>query len=713
MRRWGAQMYDEPVRISVIIGFKDWGLDRLSGAVKSIQRSLGNIPSEVIIADYGSTTTEGYQNELENLGAIYRYVPTDGTWSRSRALNAGLQIAQGKYLVTTDADMVFSPSSFPRILELLENDPKTSYILQCRDLPEGISHDDILEKEIDWDWLDSRSRLRPRWGMGGMIAFDRDAYEALRGLDERMQIYGGEDIDLAKRLLRLGYKRLWINDPTVRMYHVWHPSSRASADETSEGRVAIKTNRDIHLNDKSRVRNLREWKGRPQSANPLVTVAVSTFNRAEYLEDSINSVIGQTFEDWELLIVNDGSTDDTLDVLAQFNDPRIRVITQENRGLAAARNRITSEARGRFIAVHDDDDIMLPWSLEVRLQAITEGAHGSYGGWIDYDNSTGERKYNIGKKLSIESLLFNRATYLHPTLLVETRVMKAIPYNETMRSGSDFNLAVRMIRSGIKLNHSTHYVLLRRLHDGQITNADSTLQKVSGALTNFMARGTMTPSDVAEMRQGRHEKDKAVIAVGAVDAEPYIIPFMPDHLVCREVGLSHEVYATEISDIDSDLPVKSFWRCGETQTIEIEADYGEVSLNRLFELYKKHSKYLTIRAVENESEDPQGVVGSRESIASTVAEPAITVEDWLVERLNTSPAGIYVALQSSFMQAGQLIDLSNAREVDDPASERPLIGFREGYRVFRVKSLSDVASVLQQESRAGISPHHLIMEKEV
>lgn len=524
------------VEISIVIGFKDWGLDRLLGSIESIKQSLQQVPSEIIISDYGSEQPEGYKEAIEALGAVYVYTETDKVWSRSRALNVGLSVAQGRFLITTDADMVFSPKALQRIFGMLDADPNAAYILQCRDLPVGISHADVNDGLISWEEIDSRSRLRPRWGMGGLIAFHRSAYEELRGLDERMQIYGGEDIDLAKRLLRIGRKRIWISDADVRMYHIWHESSRDTAQVTEAGALAIKLNRDIQLSDQTQVRNIQEWAGRPAALAPLVTVAISTYNRAEYLPVAVESVLAQTFTDWELIIVNDGSTDNTSEVLSSFKDSRIRVIDQENRGLAAARNLITSEAQGKYIAVHDDDDIMLPWRLEASLKAISGGALGSTGGWVDFDNKTGERSYHSGKKFSAESMLFNGGVYLHPTLFVERKVLEAIPYNESMRSGSDYNLGVRMARAGVKLNHAGEYLMLRRLHEGQITNLDSSFQKTAAVLTSVYARSAMHPSDVTNLRKGRLEKDR-IDGMERESVDWQITGFLPDHLVRRRADI--------------------------------------------------------------------------------------------------------------------------------------------------------------------------------
>lgn len=517
-------------KLSVIVCFKDWGLERLKGVTQSIQQSELGGDLEIIISDYGSEDSEGYAESLEALGARYFYFETDGVWSRSRALNLGIKEARGEYIVTTDSDMVFTPSTFPALLNLLEDNQDSSFILQCRDLPEGIDHEYLLSESVNWEEVDALSKLRPRWGMGGLIAFHRSAYVEIRGLDERFEIYGGEDLDLAKRLVRAGYKRNWILDPQIKMYHVWHPSSRQMADETPEGRAAIARNTNIHKSDISVIRNLEHWGGRPSSSDPLVTVAISTFNRADFILESVRSVQSQTFQDWELVIVNDGSTDETESVLATIDDPRVRVFNRNNVGLAAARNFITSVAKGKYIAVHDDDDLMLPTRLADELAAIKPGTNGSTGAWVNFNNETGALDYQTGKAYSVESILFNSGVYLHPTLLVERSVLQAIPYNETMRSGSDFNLAVRMARGGVKLNHSGKIVMLRRMHDAQITNSHGDLQKVSGRVSSNMGRALMLGYDKRVVRESRASED-AVSIDRPANLWDSLGPYLPDHLV--------------------------------------------------------------------------------------------------------------------------------------------------------------------------------------
>jgi glycosyltransferase involved in cell wall biosynthesis len=104
-------------------------------------------------------------------------------------------------------------------------------------------------------------------------------------------------------------------------------------------------------------------------APPTVTVIITTFNRSALVVEAIESVLAQTYRDFEIIVVNDGSTDDTRAVLARYGD-RIRCIHQANAGLNAARNAAIDIARGTYFALLDDDDLWEPGKLELSVKLI-------------------------------------------------------------------------------------------------------------------------------------------------------------------------------------------------------------------------------------------------------------------------------------------------------------------------------------------------------
>ncbi|MCX8053660.1 MAG: glycosyltransferase [Armatimonadetes bacterium] len=107
-------------------------------------------------------------------------------------------------------------------------------------------------------------------------------------------------------------------------------------------------------------------------SGPLVSVVVPCYNRGKLIWDTINSLLRQTLDDWECIIVNDGSTDDTEQVLQDISaqDSRIRFINQANKGPAGARNRGLDEVRGKYIQLLDSDDVIAPHKLDSQVSLL-------------------------------------------------------------------------------------------------------------------------------------------------------------------------------------------------------------------------------------------------------------------------------------------------------------------------------------------------------
>jgi glycosyltransferase involved in cell wall biosynthesis len=103
---------------------------------------------------------------------------------------------------------------------------------------------------------------------------------------------------------------------------------------------------------------------------PRVSIIIPTYNRAGYLTESVQSVLDQSFGDFELIVVDDGSTDNTKEAIESFKDPHIRYIYQENRGISAARNTGIKHSSGEYVAFLDSDDLRLPRYLEKNVELL-------------------------------------------------------------------------------------------------------------------------------------------------------------------------------------------------------------------------------------------------------------------------------------------------------------------------------------------------------
>ena len=129
----------------------------------------------------------------------------------------------------------------------------------------------------------------------------------------------------------------------------------------------------------------------------LVSIIMPSYNTAKYISDSINSVINQTYENWELIIVDDCSTDNTDEIVNEFlKDKRIKYFKNEkNSGAAISRNKALREAKGRWIAFLDSDDLWVPEKLEKQIKFMEENNYYfSYSYYQEIDEE--------GKKLGIE-----------------------------------------------------------------------------------------------------------------------------------------------------------------------------------------------------------------------------------------------------------------------------------------------------------------------
>jgi len=104
--------------------------------------------------------------------------------------------------------------------------------------------------------------------------------------------------------------------------------------------------------------------------NPTISVLLPVYNGQAYLKQAIDSILNQSYQNFELVIVNDGSSDGSLELIASYTDKRIVLINQDNTGLPCALNRAINEAKGQYLARHDADDVSLPTRFEKQLRLM-------------------------------------------------------------------------------------------------------------------------------------------------------------------------------------------------------------------------------------------------------------------------------------------------------------------------------------------------------
>lgn len=550
--------------LSVLLVVRNWSLERLELSLDSLKQACAELKAEVVLLDYGSDDPEPYRQLAQQYQAKYHRAEAE-IWSRSRAVNIAAEQAEGKWLLFADADMLWSPRSLSRSLQFVMEDENQYLVFQARDLPETHNGAALTERGYKWEELEQKAAWRPRWGMG-MQLVHRDKFRQVQGLDERMTVWGGEDNDMARRLQAIGLKQTWVNHPEVRVYHIWHEYSWHAASLSESSAAAVKKNKEILKNDPSIIRNMPAWEHRPNSSTPLVSVVIVTRDRCGYLKEALDSVLNQTFQDFEVVIIDDGSTDESEHLVAGYNDERMRYFRSRKRGVAAGRNQGAEVSRGHYTAVHDDDDIMLPWSLEVRLASMHAGDVGSYGGFWNFNNATGELELMPGKEWSLEAMYSGKAAG-HPTILLETDVMRRIGYDESIQAGSDYKFRVQSALAGYKMQHCGDVVTLRRMHPHNMSVVDNGTQRNTSDLVNSAVRFNMTGPERKALRTRTRDIDIPLADISPELSNPQrVMPWLPPHLVTR-IGIAC------LTTPEEELPVDGVQFRASIRTSHHKADF--------------------------------------------------------------------------------------------------------------------------------------------
>lgn len=186
---------------------------------------------------------------------------------------------------------------------------------------------------------------------------------------------------------------------------------------------------------------------------PKISVILPVYNGKTYLEESINSILSQSYADFELLIINDGSKDESDVLIDQFNDPRIRIFHQQNMGLAATLNKGISLSRGEFIARQDQDDVSFSTRFEKQLQFLE--AHPGVGMvgasaeiWNNGQLVTRYHQHPTDPNLLKISLLFNNY-FVHSSVMIRRTVFDNVGvYSEdkSRQPPEDYELWSRISR---------------------------------------------------------------------------------------------------------------------------------------------------------------------------------------------------------------------------------------------------------------------------
>lgn len=215
---------------------------------------------------------------------------------------------------------------------------------------------------------------------------------------------------------------------------------------------------------------------------PKISVVMAVFNGEKYLREAVDSILSQTFTNFEFIIVDDGSTDSTKDILDIYSscDSRFVIISRENRGLSASLNEGIAVARGHWIARMDADDISLPERFERQIEHLEKTGADICGSWVKYFGDIDNQiLMHASSDDAIKTELLFCCAFAHPTVLMRADKIKLLsqPYSELMIAAEDYELWVRLACAGWRMTNIPKVLLLYRIHKSQTSNNKLLIQK--------------------------------------------------------------------------------------------------------------------------------------------------------------------------------------------------------------------------------------------
>lgn len=201
---------------------------------------------------------------------------------------------------------------------------------------------------------------------------------------------------------------------------------------------------------------------------PKISVVIPAYNAELTIKETIQSVQQQTFSDFELIVINDGSTDRTLEILQSIKEPRLRIFSYENGGLPVARNRGISNATGEFIAFLDADDLWTPDKLELQLAALQQHPEAGVAySWTYYIDEQGKSLFpgirifyegNVHADLLLRNFLLNGSN----PLIRKQAIESVGKFDPTLKSGEDWDFYLRLAASWLFVVVPSYQIFYRQ-----------------------------------------------------------------------------------------------------------------------------------------------------------------------------------------------------------------------------------------------------------
>ncbi len=244
---------------------------------------------------------------------------------------------------------------------------------------------------------------------------------------------------------------------------------------------------------------------------PAISVLLPVYNAEAFLTSAIESILAQTFTNFELLCINDGSLDGSEEIIKRFTDPRVVYIKNaQNEGLISTLNKGIDVAKGMYIARMDADDVCVPERLQKQFNWLEThpgtAVVGSHISLIDeHGLQTGEWKEDI-QTVTYQQVKKTMAWYncvAHPTVLMRSAIIKKYRYQSNQKHTEDYDLWLRLLADGHTIEKVPEKLLLYRVHQKSVTG--SILRRTNPFLKQYNCKRRFLVQRVQARKWGAFE----------------------------------------------------------------------------------------------------------------------------------------------------------------------------------------------------------------
>ena len=236
--------------------------------------------------------------------------------------------------------------------------------------------------------------------------------------------------------------------------------------------------------------------------NPKISVIMSVYNGEKYLKEAIESILNQAFTDLEFIIVNDGSTDKSLEIIQSYNDERIKIINNEkNIGLVKSLNKALQFVKGEYIARQDADDSSLPNRLKLQLEFLEKHPEVALlGTGIYVINENGETIERRIMHPNPKRSLLKGNRFIHGSVMFKKSVIDEVgTYNETLRYSQDYELWLRISKK-YDVRNLTAPLYKLRMHKSSILSRKVEEQQMYAVLAQKLAMNEIKEETLRDLQ---------------------------------------------------------------------------------------------------------------------------------------------------------------------------------------------------------------------